>query len=102
MTATIIKAITNGDSNVILQVSASDLKQIVSEMYHDEKARTEEALRNQRELPTLSRTEAAKALGVSLTTLWHWANDGYLKPVKIGNKVMYKAIDIDNILQKKT
>ena len=102
MTATILNAITTGDSNVILQVSAADLKQIVSEMYHSERQRTEEAIRQHREVPTISREEAAKILGVSLTTLWHWSKSGYLTPVKIGTKVMYRATDIDTILQKQT
>ncbi len=101
MTTPILNSIISGDSNVILQVSAADLKRIVSEMYHAERERTQLAIEQHRERPTLSRKDAANALGVSLATLWHWAKEGYLVPVKIGTKVMYKAADIDNILLKK-
>lgn len=99
MTTTILNAITSGDANVILQISAADLREVMYEFYHQERERTEEAIKHHRERPTLSRTEAAKALGVSLATLWHWAKDGYLVPVKIGTKVMYKASDIDRVLK---
>lgn len=98
MTASILNAISAEGRNIVLQVSAADLKQIVGEMYHAEKSRTEEAIKQHRERATLSRKEACRVLGVSQATLWHWAKDGYLVPVKIGSKVMYKASDIDRIL----
>lgn len=101
MTATILNSITNEGSNVILQISADDLRQIIGEMYHAERGRTQKAIENHRERPALSRKQTAEALGVSLATLWHWAKDGYLVPVKIGSKVMYKASDIDRILTDK-
>lgn len=100
MTDTFINTISTDGHNVILQVSANDLKQIVSEMYHAERERTEVAIKLHRERPTLTRSEAAKALNVSLATLWHWAKSGYLVPTKIGTKVLYKATDIDRILNK--
>ena len=101
MTANILNAITSEGHNIVLQVSAADLKQIISEMYHAEREHTQKAIESHRERPTLSRQQAAEALGVSLATLWHWAKDGYLVPVKIGNKVMYKPTDIDRILTEK-
>lgn len=100
MAATILNSIAQEKGNVILQVSASDLRQIISEMYHSERKHTQKAIEGHRERPTLSRKEAAEALGISLATLWHWAKDGYLVPVKIGNKVMYRPSDIEKILQK--
>ena len=98
MTATILNAISTEGQKIVLQVSAADLKQIVGEMYHAEKTRTEEAIKQHRERPTLSRKEACEALGISQATLWHWAKSGYLVPTKIGSKVMYRATDIDRIL----
>jgi hypothetical protein len=44
--------------------------------------------------------DAAEQLGVNLTTLWRWHNEGYLVKVYIGNKPRYKQSDIDRILQK--
>ena len=44
--------------------------------------------------------DAAEQLGVNLTTLWRWHNEGYLKKVYIGDKPRYRQSDIDRILQK--
>lgn len=89
-----------GNNPVILQVSANDLKELVKNMYAEEQQRTAEVIAKHREKPTLSRKETAKMLGVTLTTLWQWAKEGYLVPVKIGTKVMYKASDVDELLTK--
>lgn len=58
-----------------------------------------EALKNQ---PTpapapgyLNRQEAAKLLSVSPVTIWDWTNKGFLKAYRLGNKVFYKAAEID-------
>ncbi len=44
--------------------------------------------------------EAAEQLGVNLTTLWRWHNEGYLKKVYVGDKPRYKQSDIDRILHR--
>ena len=49
----------------------------------------------------LTKEEARKKLGVSVTTLWRWAQDGYLTPVKVGVQVRYRLSDINAILFKK-
>ena len=47
----------------------------------------------------ISKQEAMKRMGKCSTTLYLWAKNGYLTPVKIGNRVMYHAEDIDRITQ---
>lgn len=47
----------------------------------------------------ISKREAMKRMGKCSTTLYLWAKNGYLKPVKVGNRVMYHAKDIDSIIQ---
>lgn len=101
MEATTLNTITAGAPGVMLVVSAADLKNVVNAMWQEQDQRTADALAAQRERPTLTRFEAAKALNVTLTTLWRWAKIGYLTPVKIGTKVLYKASDIDRMLQEK-
>ena len=49
----------------------------------------------------LTKEETRKKLGVSVTTLWRWAQDGYLIPVKVGVQVRYRLSDINAILFKK-
>lgn len=86
--------------NLILQITADDLRSVMKSFYDDERKREEDSLRKLSEKPTLSRKDASKMLGVSLATLWKWAKDGYLKPVKIGTKVMYKRSDVEALLTK--
>lgn len=86
---------------VMLLVDADDLKAMVTEMWNVHRAQTDEAVAMQREKPTMTRRQAAKALNVTLSTLWRWAREGYLTPVKIGTKVLYRATDIDTLLSRR-
>lgn len=91
----------DADDKVILQVSAETLREVVNDMYQqiEEKARQEAAERS--EQGALSRRQVMELLGVNSTTLWRWDRDGYLKPVRIGAKVLYKRSDIDRLLSNK-
>lgn len=101
MDTSTLNTITSGAPGVMLVVSAADLKNVVSELWREQDQRIATELAAQRERPTLTRFEAAKALNVTLSTLWRWAKMGYLTPVKIGTKVLYKATDIDRMLLEK-
>lgn len=89
-----------GMGNPIIQISLNDLKEVIKELYQEERERTEQAIKANRERPTLTRKETAKMLGVSLQTLWEWSKSGYLTPVKIGTKVMYRPTDVEELLTK--
>lgn len=99
MNQTTFQAIVTGTPGVIVQVAAADLKAVVADMVKSERDIITEAIEAHREKPTMSRHQAAKALGVTLSTLWRWAKEGYLVPVKIGTKVLYRATDIDKMLE---
>lgn len=50
----------------------------------------------------LTADEVSKLLSVSKTLLWMWDNDGFLKPTRIGKKlVRYKLSDIKNLMSDK-
>lgn len=93
--------IANGAPGIMLVVSAADLKNAMAEIWNTHTAQTAEAISRHREHPTMTREDVAKALNVTLTTLWRWAKTGYLVPVKIGTKVLYRASDIDALLNRK-
>jgi predicted DNA-binding transcriptional regulator AlpA len=42
--------------------------------------------------------EAMEILRVGRTTLWQWDKKGFLPVVKLGQKVLYRACDIDKVL----
>lgn len=46
----------------------------------------------------VSKREAMKQFGVCETTLYLWDKKGYLKAVKVGNRVMYRMDDINRII----
>ena len=47
----------------------------------------------------LSANETADKLGVDLSTLWRWDKSGYLKKIKVGNKVRYRESDIRKLME---
>lgn len=49
----------------------------------------------------LTKEEIRRKLDVSVTTLWRWAQDGYLTSVKVGVQVRYRLSDINAILLTK-
>ena len=48
----------------------------------------------------MTRDEVSEYLKVSLTTIWIWSKKGILNSYRIGNKVYYKKIEIENTLVK--
>ena len=49
----------------------------------------------------ISKNEAMAILGKSANTLWKWERRGYLVPLRVGGRVMYKEHDLHRILGKK-
>lgn len=49
------------------------------------------------ESPLLTPDEVASKYRISKVTLWRWAKDGLLKPVKMGRKTFYRQSDIERV-----
>lgn len=83
------------NTNVQLVINALDLKeaflQWAAEMKQSEPVQKEEVY--------LSAKEAAKKLGVDLSTLWRWDRSGYLKKIKVGKSVKYRGSDIRKLME---
>ena len=47
----------------------------------------------------LTREQVLEKFNVDPSTLWRWAQRGYLVPVKVGGDNRYKSTDIDRILE---
>ena len=45
----------------------------------------------------LSRKETARRLGKDVSTLWRWAQTGYLTPIHRGGRVVYAENDVMRI-----
>ena len=82
------------NQNVPLQVvvNVADLK----ELFLDWKEESE--LNRKKETETLlTPDEVASKYRISKVTLWRWAKDGVLKPVKMGRKSFYRQSDIERV-----
>lgn len=82
------------NQNVPLQVvvNVADLK----ELFLDWKEESE--LNRKKETETLlTPDEVANKYRISKVTLWRWAKDGLLKPVKMGRKSFYRQSDIERV-----
>ena len=82
------------NQNVPLQVvvNVAGLK----ELFLDWKEESE--LNRKKETETLlTPDEVASKYRISKVTLWRWAKDGLLKPVKMGRKSFYRQSDIERV-----
>lgn len=86
-----------GGASVQIVCSLADLKEVFTQWQDERDSR----LSAPKEDKMLTADEAASILSVTSVTLWRWAKNGYLTPVKAGRKVYYWMSDIDNLLKKK-
>ena len=83
------------DANVILQVSAKDLKEFAQDILVGAKSVAmieAEAAATSDQLLTID--EASELLSVSKMTLYRWDQNGILKKVEIGGKRRYSAASV--------
>ena len=82
------------NQNVPLQVvvNVADLKELILDW------KEESELNRKKETETLlTPDEVASKYRISKVTLWRWAKDGLLKPVKMGRKSFYRQSDIERV-----
>ncbi len=89
-----IKELLSSDAHVAIMVTPADLKEFATSIINEVlAAKTEQKPAEE----YLSPDETALQLGVSKNTLWRWGKSGYLVPVKIGRKIVYKQSQINEI-----
>ena len=94
----IAELLKKNQGNVQLVVSASDLRELLNEWYDEREAQKEAERKAVAEVERVSSMDAENILGVTSATLWRWAKNGYLVPIKVGRKNVYLKSDIDRIL----
>jgi len=50
----------------------------------------------------LSAKEAAEYLGLSHRTLWAWAQQGQIPVVRLGRRVLFDQVDLDEVIEECT
>lgn len=87
-------------NSIILQgISTDDLKKIFQEVLKENLIREVIAKENSKRLSYLNRFEVAEILKISLPTLNNWSKSGIIQSYRIGNRVLYKADEIDQAVQ---
>jgi len=82
----------------LTQIDIESFGQFIQKLVREELERHIPAQSEEKEFYT--REETAKLLNVSLTTLFHWNNDGTLKNTKIGNRVYYSKEEVFSKLKQ--
>lgn len=81
-------------------VGKDDLQEIISGIVDGQLERFFARMKQEAEADHLiTPRDASEQLGVNLTTLWRWHNEGYLTKVYIGDKPRYRQSDINRILK---
>lgn len=82
----------SSNSQIQLVLNKADLKELFLEW------KEEIELNRKKETETLlTPDEVASKYRISKVTLWRWAKDGLLKPVKMGRKSFYRQSDIERV-----
>lgn len=98
----LVAAISRGDKHISLTLTGKSViafARELSEYFLAENAAKESAKKDNDVL--LTKKEVMDKLHVSSTTLWQWARDEYLIPVKVGSRINYRLEDINNLLNGK-
>lgn len=75
-----------------MQIDLDSFGQFIQKLVREELEKIIPTHSEEKELYT--REQTAKLLNVSLTTLFHWNNQGILKTKKLGKRVYYSKSDV--------
>lgn len=93
-----ISELLNANANITISVSLDDLRTFATELIKMAKDELEaEVIAKQNEI-YLTRLETCEFLKVDQSTLFRWARRGYLMPVEVGGRRVYKKSDLKRIL----
>ena len=85
------------------QISIDDFMGMIDEKFNQSMKKLTGGLTTEKDSTTpLTRTDTAKMLKVSLTTLHNWAKQGVLIPKKIGKRVYYDRKEVLSKLEIET
>ncbi|MBB6372556.1 helix-turn-helix domain-containing protein [Chryseobacterium shigense] len=76
----------------LMQIDINSFGQFIQKLVREELEKIIPVQSEEKEFYT--REETAKLLNVSLTTLFHWNNQGVLKAKKLGKRVYYSKSDV--------
>lgn len=90
-----IQSLIDSGANVILQISVYDLKSFACELLSQSNNSIKEV--SEKEM-YYTASEVSKMLHVDKSTLWRWSKSGYLSPIELGGKRLYRQSDINSLM----
>ena len=94
----LLSILRDAPGSIRLEVSGEDLLAFSNSLIDRAKEELATQVAEARKERYLTKEQVKKLCGVCDATLWHWNRKGYLKAVKVGNKVRYRTSDIQRIL----
>ena len=96
--ADLLSILRDAPGSIRLEVSGEDLLAFSKSLIDRAKEELAAQVAEARKERYLTKEQVKELCGVCDATLWHWNRKGYLKTVKVGNKVRYRTSDIQRIL----
>lgn len=98
----LMSIVNNGNTNIKLEITSADLLLFAQELINQTVNEFKYSIKSEDEDSLLTKAEVKERCNVCDATLWHWNKKDYLKPVKVGMKVMYRLSDVKKILGQKS
>ena len=89
-------------ANIKLEITGEDLRQFSEDLINRAVSEVAAAMFSSQDNSLLTKEKVKSMCGVCDATLWHWDKRNYLKPVRVGAKVMYRNADVRRILGVRT
>lgn len=87
------------NANISVTITLEDLRTYSNELIQSTKKELEAEVIAQQNESYLTRLEACDFLKIDSATAWRWAKRGYLVPIEVGGKRMYRKSDLQRILK---
>ena len=94
----LLSILRDAPGSIRLEVSGEDLLAFSKSLIDRAKEELATQVAEGRKERYLTKEQVKEISGICDATLWHWNRKGYLKAVKVGNKVRYRTSDIQRIL----
>ena len=94
----LLSILRDAPGSIRLEVSGEDLLASSKSLIDRAKEELATQVAEARKERYLTKEQVKELCGICDATLWHWNRKGYLKAVKVGNKVRYRTSDIQRIL----
>ncbi len=86
------------NANISLTITLDDLRTFSNELIQSTKKELEAEVMAQQNESYLTRLETCDFLKVDQSTLHRWSKRGYLMPVEMGGRRLYRKSDLQRIL----